>query len=260
MRVLGWRTLLGSAHFGQVFVALHTKPDVRSPGASGETAADCETAQFLHGGCGIRMETAVTTADTIAIEDTSLGTLEAEHRLPNAVLKEPLPRPGRFGFRGDIALAFQDQVADEKRPPAYAIEQVLAVADAATGRIPVMAGYLHNFAWLRDAGEVLADHLDPGGTYVFFVNNIDFLKKYRVPLNAQISAYVLPLDESTVWKEALELVGVDRNDVKRMGGAQKLEFVLDRIAAFAADYPELSYEEGVATMAPVRNRNENRPV
>ncbi|EGD60880.1 hypothetical protein Y88_3383 [Novosphingobium nitrogenifigens DSM 19370] len=197
--------------------------------------------------------------ETVRISDTAFGTLEAARRLLNAVLKEPLPRAGQFGFRGDIALAFQEQLADEARPPAYSLEQVLARADVTTGKIPVLVGYLHNFAWLKDAGEVLADYIDPQGTYVFFANNIDFLKKYRVPF-AGVTAYILPLDESTVWKETLELVDVDKNDVKKMTGAQKLEYVLDKVAAFTAAYPELSYEDGVAAMGPVRNRNENRPV
>ena len=202
----------------------------------------------------------MSTVDAVRLEDTALGKLAAEHRLLNAVLKEPMPKAGVFGFRGDIALAFQEQVADEARPPEYSIEQVLAVADAATGKIPVLVGYLHNFAWLKDAGEVLGDYVTPEGKYVFFVNNIDFLKKYRVPLTSGVTAYILPLDESTVWKETLELVDVDKNDVKKMSGAGKLEYVLDKVTEFTASYPEMAYEEGVATMEPVRNRNENRPV
>ncbi|TIX51641.1 hypothetical protein [Alteraurantiacibacter aquimixticola] len=202
----------------------------------------------------------MTATDIIAFEDTAFGELDAAHRLRNAVLKEALPKPGTFGFRGDIALAFQDQVADEARPPAYSIEQVLAVADAASGKIPLLAGYLHDFTWLKDVGEVLEDYLSPEGTYVFFVNNIDFLKKYRVPLSGSLMAYVLPLDESTVWKEVLELVGIEKNDIKKLGAAEKLEYVMDAVAKFEATYPELSYEDGLSVMEPVRNRNENRPV
>lgn len=202
----------------------------------------------------------MTTTTDVKLADTAFGKLDAEERLLNAVLKEPVPKPGHFGFRGDIALAFQEQFADEKRPPEYSIEQVLAVADAATGKIPVLAGYLHSFAYLKDVGTVLGDLLSPAGTYVFFVNNLDFLKKYRVALTAEVTAYVLPLDESTVWKETLELVDIDKNDVKKLGGPAKLQLVMDKLAAFSAAYPEISYDEGVATMEPVRNRNENRPV
>lgn len=202
----------------------------------------------------------MSTTAAVSLEDTAFGKIDAQHRLLNPVLKEPMPKAGLFGFRGDIALAFQDQLADEKRPPEYSIEQILAVADAATGKIPVLVGYLHNFAWLKDAGEVLADYVIPEGTYVFFVNNIDFLKKYRIELTSGVTALILPLDESTVWKETLELVDVDKNDVKKMNGAGKLQHVLDKVAAFKADYPELTYADGLAAMAPVRNRNENRPV
>jgi hypothetical protein len=202
----------------------------------------------------------MTTTTDVKLADTAFGKLDAEERLLNAVLKEPVPKPGHFGFRGDIALAFQEQFADEKRPPEYSIEQVLAVADAATGKIPVLAGYLHSFAYLKDVGAVLGDLLTPAGTYVFFVNNLDFLKKYRVALTAEVTAYVLPLDESTVWKETLELVDIDKNDVKKLGGPAKLQLVMDKLAAFSAAYPEITYDEGVATMEPVRNRNENRPV
>lgn len=202
----------------------------------------------------------MTTLEKVRLEDTAFGKLDAEYRLLNAVLKEPVPAPGFFGFRGDIALSFQEQLADEKRPPEYSIEQVLAVADNASGKIPLMVGYLHNFAWFKEAGEVLAPYLSPEGVYVFFANNIDFLKKYRIPLADGVTAYVLPLDESTVWKETLELVDIDKNDVKKLSGPAKLQVVMDKLATFKADYPQISYEEGVAGMEPVRNRNENRPV
>lgn len=202
----------------------------------------------------------MTTLTAVTIGDTAFGTLADQHRLLDAVLKEPMPRVGEFGFRGDIALAFQEQLADEARPPAYSLEQVLAVTDIASGKIPTMVGYLHNVAWLKDVGEVLADFLIPTGKYVIFANNIDFLKKYTVPFGNGLTALVLPLDESTVWKETLELVDIDRNDVKKMGGPEKLQTVLDKVAGFKTAYPVQSYDDVVAAMEPVRNRNENRPV
>src|SRR3546814_1859546 len=56
----------------------------------------------------------MSTLTAIALEDTAFGTLASQHRLLNPVLKEPLPKAGTFGFRGDIALAFQEQLADEE--------------------------------------------------------------------------------------------------------------------------------------------------
>ena len=36
--------------------------------------------------------------------------------------------------------------------------------------------------------------------------------------------------------------------------------IADKAAGFSASFPKISYEEGVATMGPVRNLYENRPV
>ena len=193
------------------------------------------------------------------IENTALGRLDKEGRLLNAVLKSETTKPGRFGFRGDIALKFQTQVADEKRPPDYSMEQVLTVAQEGEATIPVLAGYLHSFAYLADVANVLEGALSPDGSYFMFCNNIDLLAKYRTRLG-NITFHVLPCDESTVWKEMLDLVGVDKNDIKKLDTAGKLDYLLDAAKGVDADYAEISYEEGLAKMEPVKNRNENRPV
>jgi hypothetical protein len=201
----------------------------------------------------------MTTIEMTTIEQTALAKLDQEGRLLNAVLKGPTTKPGRFGFRGDIALKFQTQVADEKRPPEISIEQVLAVAQGGESTIPVLAGYLHSFAYLKTAAEVLDGLLRPSGTYFMYCNNIDLLAKYRV-IVGNIPFNVLPCDESTVWKEMLDLLSIDKNDIKKLDTAGKLDYLLDAALGVDAKYQPITYEEGVARMEPVKNRNENRPV
>ncbi|MGL3210801.1 hypothetical protein [Bradyrhizobium sp. BR 1433] len=194
-----------------------------------------------------------------AIENTPLGRLEKEGRLLNAVLKGGTTRPGRFGFRGDIALKFQVQVADEKRPPDYSIEQVLTVAQEGERTIPVLAGYLHSLAYLADVANVLDGVLGPEGRYFIFCNNIDLLAKYRIKLG-NVTFHVLPCDESTVWKEMMDLVGVNKDDIKKLDAGGKLDYLLDAAKELDASYDEISYEDALKRMAPAKNRNENRPV
>lgn len=203
------------------------------------------------------MTTLEKTAATI--DKTSLARLDQEARLLNAVLKGPTSKPGRYGFRGDIALKFQAHVADEKRPPDYCIEQVLTVVQEGDGAIPVLAGYLHSFAYLDSVVEVLSGLLSPAGKYFMFCNNIDLLAKYRVT-HGGIAFFILPLEESTVWKEMMDLMGVDKNDIKKLDTAGKLDYLLDAALAFDAQFQALTYEEGLGLMGPVKNRNENRPV
>jgi hypothetical protein len=203
------------------------------------------------------MTTIEKTATTI--EKTALARLDREGRLFNAVLKGPTTKSGRFGFRGDIALKFQAQVADEKRPPDFSIEQVLTVVQEGEPTIPILAGYLHSFAYLESVSEVLVDLLSPSGMYLMFCNNIDLLSKYRVTMNG-VTFCVLPCDESTVWKEVLELMSIDKNDIKKLDTAGKLDYVLDVARGLNSSYPTLAFERGLELAGPVKNRNENRPV
>ncbi|MGJ4884855.1 MULTISPECIES: hypothetical protein [unclassified Bradyrhizobium] len=196
---------------------------------------------------------------TVAIETTALAQLDKEGRLLNAVLKAPTTKPGRFGFRGDIALKFQTQVADEKRPPDFSIEQVLTIAQDGASTIPVLVGYIHSLAYLETAAEVLKGLLTPDGKYFMFCNNIDLLAKYRIKID-DITFYVLPCDESTVWKEMLELLSIDKNDIKKLDTAGKLDYVLDAAKDFSENYDLVPYADALARMEPVKNRNENRPV
>ncbi len=193
------------------------------------------------------------------LEKTALARLEREGRLLNAVLKGPTTVPGRFGFRGDIALKFQAQVADEKRPPDFCLEQVLTYAREGETSLPILAGYLHNFAYLEAVVEVLGDMLSPTGVYFMFCNNIDLLAKFRVKIG-EITFNVLPCDESTVWKEMMDLANVDKNDIKRLDTAGKLDYVLDAAQSFNQTFELIAYGQGVERMEPVKNRNENRPV
>jgi len=201
----------------------------------------------------------MTIIEKTAIEQTALIRLDREGRLLNAVLKGPTTKAGRFGFRGDIALMFQTQVADEKRPPEFSIEQVLTVVEDGASTIPILIGYLHSFAYLKAAAEVLDGLLSPTGTYLLFCNNIDLLAKYRVTIGG-VTFLILPCDESTVWKETLDLLGIDKNDIKKLDTAGKLDYVLDQAQGINAAYEVITYEQGVVLMEPVKNRNENRPV
>lgn len=194
-----------------------------------------------------------------AIEQTGFRRLETEGRLFNAVLKAPTRAAGRFGFRGDLAIKFAPKLADEARPPELAVQQVLAVAQEGSPTITFLAAYLLSFEYLRAVAEVLADTLSPNGKYFAYCNNIDISSKYKVQING-ITFFVLPIDEATVYNEILELLYIERNDLKKLDTAGKLDAIADKALQFTADFDEISFEEGLRRMGPVRNPNENRPV
>ena len=193
------------------------------------------------------------------LAQTAFARLEAEKRLQNPVLKEATKKPGRFGFRGELAIKFAPQVADEARPPEITVDQVMAIANEGESTIPFFTGYLLSFGYLDLLVEALGDTLSPEGKYILFCNNIDLLKKYQVSLGGA-TFYILPIDESTVNNELLELLKIEKNDLKKLDTASKLDVVADKALKFSASYPVITYEEGLKLMGPVRNPNENRPV
>jgi hypothetical protein len=193
------------------------------------------------------------------LEKTALSRLDQEGRLLNAVLKAPTTKPGRFGFRGDIALKFQAQLADEKRPPEYSIEQVFTYGVEGDPTLPILIGYLHSFAYLADVAEVLRGLLVPSGTYIMFCNNVDLLAKYHMTLDG-IPFYILPCDETTVWKELLDMLSIDKNDIKKLDVGGKLDYALDAALGYSEKATEITFEHGLSVAEPVKNRNANRPV
>ncbi len=193
------------------------------------------------------------------LEQTAFAKLEAEKRLQNPVLKAATHTEGRFGFRGELALKFAEQMADEARPPEVTSDQVMAIATEGEKGIPFFAGFLLSFESLNLLAEALGDALQEDGKYFVFCSNIDLLKKYRVQMGGA-TFYIYPLDEATVYNELLELLRLEKSDLKKFDTAKKLDVVADKALKFTANYPEITYEEGLELMEEVRNPNENRPV
>ena len=192
---------------------------------------------------------------------TPFANLEAEDRLLNAVFKGPTAVKGRFGFRGDIAIQFQEQYADEKRPPEKCCEQVIAAGNAGESHIAFLSGFLLSFGYLPLLAEALGESLSPSGKYLLFCDNIDLAKRYVINY-AGATFYVLPIDEATVYNETLELLYLEKNDLKKLDTGGKVDAVVNTGLKFVGDRKFLpsSYEELEKTMGPVRNPYENRPV
>ena len=192
------------------------------------------------------------------IATTPLASLDAEGRLLSPVYKGPAGKPGRFGFRGELALKFALQYSDEARPPEIKVDQVMTVADGDAATLPFFAGFVTTLAHLDLLCTVLGDRLAPEGRYFLFAGNLDISKRYRIAFGGA-TWYVLPLEETTVYNELLELVGLERGDLKRLDTAAKLAAVADAAQRFTATWPQISYAEGLAVMGPGKVR-ENRPV
>ncbi|MHB1677727.1 MAG: hypothetical protein ACYCSS_09360 [Sulfuriferula sp.] len=192
------------------------------------------------------------------ITETPFAELDAEGLLLSPVFKGATSKPGRFGFRGEIALKFQQAMADEKRPPEIKLDQVMMVASAGEATIPFLAGFAPSLAHLELLCERIGDKLSPTGKYFFFAGNLDISEKYQIPY-AGATFWVMPLDEATVYNELLDLFRMEKSDLKKLDTGAKLDAIANKAAFFSEKWKAISYAEGLNIMGPIKIR-ENRPV
>ena len=149
-------------------------------------------------------------------------------------------------------------MADEKRPPELKFDQVMSVADAGAPTISFLAGVAPSLEHLKLLCEVLGDKLSATGKYFFFASNLDIAQRFQIVYGGA-TFWVLPLDEATVYNELLELFCIERGDLKKLDTAGKLSAVAHGAAKFNARFKEISFDEGLKVMGPIKVR-ENRPV
>jgi hypothetical protein len=184
-----------------------------------------------------------------------IQSLEAQKRLLSPVYKGALKKADE-GFRGEIALKFAEQLADEARPPEIAASQTMFSATG--GKFDFLACELDSLAYLEELRSVLGDYLKPEGKYFAFAGNVDISKKYSITMDG-IEFNVFPLDEATVYNELLDLIGLERNDLKKLDTAAKLDKIAEAAAKYRGKLPQVSFEQGKQEMGPIRIPD-NRPV
>jgi hypothetical protein len=195
---------------------------------------------------------------TLTIDKTPFARLEAESRLTHPIIKEEIS-PGRFGFRGEIAMKFQQQMADEKRPPELSLWQVFTSSKEGEPHLEMFMCYLLSFEYLGVIMEVMGDLFKPGNKYFLYSNNQDLLAKYRIYMG-DVMFYCLAIGEATAYNEFLELLYIDKNDIKKLDTGGKMNYIIEEAIKFDSDWEIITYEEGLKRMGPVRNPNEGRPV
>ncbi len=182
--------------------------------------------------------------------------LSLGERFYSPVFKGATTKPGRFSFRGEMALKFAPTIAGEKRPPEIKADQVIVTAEGET--LPFFTCHVDSLAQLDLVKEVLGKALVPGGKYFLFAGNVDIAKKYIVELDG-IPFHILPLDEATVYNELLELLYLDKSELKRVSSEGKIDAIANAAAQFDGKFAVVPYAQALAEMGPIKVA-ENRPV
>jgi hypothetical protein len=178
-----------------------------------------------------------------------------EGKLLSPTFSGPTQKADRYGFRGELGLKFPASVAGEKRPPEIKADQVIFAAEGES--LVFLALHIDSLAHLDNVRETFGAALVPGGKYFIFAGNVDISKKFALEFDG-VTFCVLPLDEATVYNEVLDLLYLDRGDLKRVSNEGKIDAMVDA-AKSVSGFSAMPYTQALAEMGPVKVAD-NRPV
>ncbi len=173
-----------------------------------------------------------------SIETTAFQRLEAEDRLVKPAHKGPTHTAGRFGFRGEIAIAQEPQVT---------LTAAFAAAEDGDKALSFLAGQLSSFKELPALVEALGDAIKPDGKYFIYISDVKRGDRYQVSFG-DLSFYVLPYDDVSVYNELIDFLYLDKTKMKKFDTAAKIDAIADGAAKYGETFEMISYAEGLNRM------------
>ncbi len=154
-------------------------------------------------------------------------------------------------YRGDLVLEFGEvtERGDRKPPISVAKQAVLLVVD---DKIQLIAAGLDRLSDLALIAENYGSDYAENCLTLFFVHNIK--KPLVVSLNG-VSYVAEPLDDGMIWNEILELLCIEKGDLKGQSAEEKVVTVSKELKSFkskgeAVDFDTaLGFEIGVKASA-----------
>jgi hypothetical protein len=172
---------------------------------------------------------------TATIASPAFQRLEAEGRLLKPALLGPTRAPGRFGFRGEIALSTD---------PVVMLEAAFATAEEGASALSFLAGSLSTYKHLPLLVGTLGANIQAGGKYFVYVSDLERASRYQVDFKG-VSIYVLPIDDTSVYNELIDFLYLDKTRMKKMDTADKLDTIADGALKYTQAYEAIGYEEGL---------------
>lgn len=141
-------------------------------------------------------------------------------------------------YRGDLVLEFGEitERGDRKPPISVAKQAVLLVVD---NKIQLIAAGLNRLSDLSMIAEHYGSDLAENCLTLFFVHNIK--KPLVVSLNG-VSYLAEPLDDGMIWNEILELLCIEKGDLKGQSAEEKVLTVRDELKSFKSKGETIEFE------------------
>jgi len=144
-------------------------------------------------------------------------------------------------YRGDLVLEIgeRNERGDLPPPKVVAKQSVLLIVD---DKIALLAGGLDQLSDLAMVVENYNDDLAENCICLFFVHNI----KSAMTIKLGSANYILiPLDDGMIWNEILEVLCIEKSDIKSQSAEEKIVTIYKELGDFKHKYPALVYEDAL---------------
>ncbi|MGZ5000916.1 MAG: hypothetical protein ACXV7F_11490, partial [Methylomonas sp.] len=168
--------------------------------------------------------------------------------------------PGVSAFRGDLVLiegALREGSTNirDRKTPELVINQAAVLADS--DKILFINGLLYELEHLPIFVEKYKDALTPDTVTLLYVEDID--TPMQIILDG-ITFNLMPYKEGMIWNETLELLYIEKSDLKGQSAEDKVVTMYEAAKEFKIKAAPISLEEGLAQTIEVKREAAVGPV
>ena len=168
---------------------------------------------------------------------------EKNGQLLNVAFAEEASESGYAAFRGRLALV-EGEVADDsgnRKPPHKVMEHTVLLSK--DDKLVLLAGSLDKLDYLNDLVAMYKDALSAETQAIIYV--VDLTETLQVELEG-VNFALLPMVEGITWNELLDEAGLDKGDIKKMKGADKVYAVWDDLKGFKPKGAVVAMDEALS--------------
>jgi len=167
----------------------------------------------------------------------------------NSNFMEKANADGTYAYRGELVL-IEGEVADakgRKKPPHAVLRNAILLS--VDDKIQFVCGCLDQLALLEKLVEKYQGDFAADAKSLLFVVNIT--KPMQVELGG-ITFVLIPLIEGIAWNELLDVLHLEKSDLKGTSAAQKVVIAYNEFCNYKAKSPVMTLEEGAALTADLK--------
>lgn len=156
---------------------------------------------------------------------------------------------GLYAFRGDLVLVEGDMHEGKRKPPKMVLFECVMMTDES--KIKFMSGSLDQVSDLQVLMDKYSADFAEDCKLLFFVINAS--KDMTVEMNG-FNVFIVPLREGMAWNELMEVVYIEKADLKGQSAEDKVLTVFNALGDFKESSNKVSYDEALTFVTEAKRQ------